>query len=806
MFIRRLYSIIILIAFAGTICVPMPPAYASDFELSLPAPGTIINLSPAYAPAHLVGLQIDSQDPFRMDFLISNGQKNNGIQTKEQYLKMIKYFMASLTVPNNNQWVNLSPYESKRIISDELGTTEMGTDLLSQDYLLKQLTASLIYPETAIGKKFWKEIYRQINAKYGPNVTVPVNTFNKVWIMPESAVLYEKGNQVWIVKSSMNVMLESDYLSSLKHQGLSYEGMGVNQNTDVSGVGTDIIRNIIVPILKKEVNEGKNFATLRQMYNAMVLATWYKQELKQSILTRVYGNTKKMGGINLQDKKVVENIYQQYLKAYKKGVFNYIKEDIDPLTQQTVPRKYFSGGYTNGAMASIEKTFKNAEDLNKSTTFSERAQFNADTAQVVSLKTVFKSTARGLLNLVSGLMVLSATATVTHAQNVLLELPKIDLSKTAMLQGKGGYTIGNITPTDSSAAKKTSVKVSVSASTSPIIQPITIDPNNLKPMDRVIIVPLIRTGYINSNYVIQPAWFTDDLATIKNTLRQYLSDHYTNFAVAYLTASLTFDITSIPISKISTISTLTTVELSKLSKGGFIYIGLKANHINKKDHYATSRKLFASEGFVVEGLKTSFEPLRAVEIYNIFAKTIGKFQEADRNLRSANTFVVTPPVHPPGWIDPYSAMGLLVTSRYFIIDKNGNPIPTNLFLKTPEADVKKLLIHYTTYYPKLYIFNVDQAYEKAKGYMTTEQKEMWDISNPEQKNLKFADKTDNAMISKTNGGINFDAAQLNMQIKRDGQGMPLPINFQNPDLLDIQGLFPVVLNIQLMPQSDIPRL
>ena len=39
-----------------------------------------------------------------------------------------------------------------------------------------------------------------------------------------------------------------------------------------------------------------------------------------------------------------EHIYQQYLQAFKKGVFNYIKEESDSLTQETIPRKYFSGG------------------------------------------------------------------------------------------------------------------------------------------------------------------------------------------------------------------------------------------------------------------------------------------------------------------------------------------------------------------------------------------------------------------------------------------------------------------------------
>jgi len=50
--------------------------------------------------------------------------------------------------------INLSPYEKDRMIPTSLGETAMGRDLLAQDYLLKQLTASLIYPQKALGKEF----------------------------------------------------------------------------------------------------------------------------------------------------------------------------------------------------------------------------------------------------------------------------------------------------------------------------------------------------------------------------------------------------------------------------------------------------------------------------------------------------------------------------------------------------------------------------------------------------------------------------------------------------------------------------
>ena len=100
-------------------------------------------------------------------------------QLKEESTKLIKYFLASLTIPEKDLWVNLSPYEKDRIIPQSFGLTEMGRDLLAEDYMLKQITASLIYPEDEIGKKFWKRIYEEAQKKFG-TTNIPVNTFNKV--------------------------------------------------------------------------------------------------------------------------------------------------------------------------------------------------------------------------------------------------------------------------------------------------------------------------------------------------------------------------------------------------------------------------------------------------------------------------------------------------------------------------------------------------------------------------------------------------------------------------------------------------
>ena len=133
-------------------------------------------------------------------------------------------------------------------------------------------------------------------------------------------------------------MLEEDYVSLERHSAVS------KVPNKTHAISSKIIKEIILPQIEKEVNEGKNFAQLRQIFSGMVLATWYKRALKESLLGKIYADRAKVAGVN-QNPANNEKIYQQYLTAFKKGVYNYIKEDVDKYTNQIIPRKYFSGGF-----------------------------------------------------------------------------------------------------------------------------------------------------------------------------------------------------------------------------------------------------------------------------------------------------------------------------------------------------------------------------------------------------------------------------------------------------------------------------
>ncbi|MBF0387531.1 MAG: hypothetical protein HQL20_06710 [Candidatus Omnitrophica bacterium] len=370
----------------------MIPAQSGFAQVAavLPVPGSMVHVSGAFQPANISGMKVDFKDPFNFYFIMDNGQQVMTDEVKKsEFEKIIKYFMASLTTPNKDMWVNLSPLESSRVIPENFSRTALGRDLLAQDYLLKQMTASLIYPEDAIGKKFWEKVYAQAYEKFG-TTDIPVDTFNKVWITPDTADVYQKDDTVLVVDSHLKVILETDYLATstnaMPTRGHDAPPADTNErgfvspsrlptsqptNTKATQVSTqtpndpastqpnptltenniakNILREIVIPVIEKEVNEGAHFAATRQAYNAMILATWFKKSLKDSLLGQAYADQDKSNGIAIADPQLAkEEIYNKYLEAFKVGVFNYIKDEADSVTDDSLPRKYFSGGYDLG--------------------------------------------------------------------------------------------------------------------------------------------------------------------------------------------------------------------------------------------------------------------------------------------------------------------------------------------------------------------------------------------------------------------------------------------------------------------------
>src|SRR3989338_6608836 len=96
--------------------IPASPAGGPQTLLNLPAPGAMVAPTPGFTPALINGITIHPENPLEFDFIVGTGDdKLQGKAFEEESTRLIKYFLAALTVPEDEMWVNLSPYEKDRI-------------------------------------------------------------------------------------------------------------------------------------------------------------------------------------------------------------------------------------------------------------------------------------------------------------------------------------------------------------------------------------------------------------------------------------------------------------------------------------------------------------------------------------------------------------------------------------------------------------------------------------------------------------------------------------------------------------------
>ena len=297
-------------------------AYA--YEANIPMLGTLVELSDAYSLPFINGVRYDHKNPLNLEFIIDQGDADS-VSIAEQE-KMIRYFLAGLTVPEDKLWVNLSPYEEDRVIEDNVLATEIGETLLNQDYILKQLSSSLTHPDTELGAKYWEMVNR---------MAYESDEFNKVWIVPEKISIYDSEGTLFISETEFGVKTEADY------NALKASKTEASSEVDVVGGSSVALKEVIIPQIKKDVNYGRNFAELRQMLYSIIVAQWFKRKFRKSLYSFYY-DSEKMQGVDVGNPEAKEVIFERYVQAFTKGAYDIKKKER--LDGRLVKRRYFSGG------------------------------------------------------------------------------------------------------------------------------------------------------------------------------------------------------------------------------------------------------------------------------------------------------------------------------------------------------------------------------------------------------------------------------------------------------------------------------
>ena len=110
---HRALSSFIALTFIFSLVIP-PTNVSAQTVLNLPIPGAMVPISNAFAPSIVKGIYIYPDNPLKFDFLVDTGDTGfEGTALKAESMKLIKYFLAALTISEDQMWVNLSPYEKR---------------------------------------------------------------------------------------------------------------------------------------------------------------------------------------------------------------------------------------------------------------------------------------------------------------------------------------------------------------------------------------------------------------------------------------------------------------------------------------------------------------------------------------------------------------------------------------------------------------------------------------------------------------------------------------------------------------------
>jgi len=296
-------------------------AYAA--ELPMPAVNQLVQLSSKYNEPTLRGIKVDPADPFKLTFVYDKGSEGN-IDEKTA-TELAQYFFAALVTPTKDLWVNLSPFEKDRVIEDTVAQTEIGDVFLAQDFMLKQLSASLTDPATESGKAYWSAL-----GSLGAQHAAPAASMSKIWITPGEIQVYSDKTNTIIADAQLDVRTEHDYLAAK------------NGGTDATPAGVQAVRDVVLPLVRKDVNEGKNFASLRQMMHAIILAQLFKNKYGASVYSALI-DTGKDKGLETGDPAMKSNVFEKYASSFNNGVYRMTAKTRDAQGKK-VKREYFSGG------------------------------------------------------------------------------------------------------------------------------------------------------------------------------------------------------------------------------------------------------------------------------------------------------------------------------------------------------------------------------------------------------------------------------------------------------------------------------
>ena len=276
-----------------------------------------------FRPLHMRYFSYDIKaDNFQL--LLDKGDNKDikEAELQEKTKVLMEYFQIGLALPNDKFWVNLRPDAQDQMIDPELEKTDLGKIMLESDLQLKKDTASFTSPQTPEGRQYWDKLYKKAGELFGTeNITIP--TITRPWIVPGEIILRQGEDSAYIFKANMKVMLEQDHLKNSTAYNFTDPRM-----KELNEYSSQLIRELIIPKLTKEVNTSKRYAALRQVFFSLVMARWFKDTFtgKPGQYAQLI-DSHNLNNLTSKEAWAKTYYFNEYKKSFEKGEYN-LKEQI----------------------------------------------------------------------------------------------------------------------------------------------------------------------------------------------------------------------------------------------------------------------------------------------------------------------------------------------------------------------------------------------------------------------------------------------------------------------------------------------
>ena len=293
-----------------------------------------------------ISVSTDKEGGINFDLILKahNAEGTNpGINPINSTLIGATAFVTGLAIPDDKFWVNLNPWGPDEIIDERLKQSEIGRIMLEADLQMKRDFSNYENPcANETGKTYWnfldkkrKDLVQQCMKKFPGEIkdihNVQFHVVTRHEIIPDKVYAYTNGTQIYIINatltinSGLNTDTTDHWSFSVRNQDNATLSIGCLDELkksvkEYSEYNSELEMSMIQPYIVADVNHGKNYEDLRNVYVALALAQWYKSRIDPS-MDIFRGSLNPSGILKSQNQWSPKEIWDQYVYSFYNGEY-----------------------------------------------------------------------------------------------------------------------------------------------------------------------------------------------------------------------------------------------------------------------------------------------------------------------------------------------------------------------------------------------------------------------------------------------------------------------------------------------------